>query len=230
MKATAFFHIATIGAYQAITDELMDCVMGSGLINHLEALNCCVSGSGDVRLATHPKVHQMRLRADSDKFEFPTLQRLHAHAKSHPGEAVLYFHTKGVSKAGNPCISDWRQYMAYFVLEQWGDALDALECTDTAGVDWSVFHIDTMSCTSESITYFGRDLHYSGNFWWAHTDYIARLPDLDDTKGRHSCEMWIGKIKGNHRCLWTSGIPILARQYFRYGRSVYAQKEGVSNA
>jgi len=171
VKATGFFHIATIGAYQSVVDELMDCVMGSGLIDRLEALRCCVCGNHEVHLPKHPKIRPEHLKADVSKFEFPTLQMLEAHARENPGEAVLYFHTKGVSKPDNPCISDWRRYMAYFALEQWQEPLGALETADTAGVDWVVFHIDRMRCTSDSITYFGRDLHYSGNFWWANTDY-----------------------------------------------------------
>jgi len=223
VKATAFFHIATIGAYQAVVDELMDCVMGSRLIDRLDGLYCGVCGPHDVRLPTHPKIKAERLRNDADKFEFPTMQVMHAHAKANPGEAVLYFHTKGVTHMDCPPIQDWRRYMAYFNIELWQEPIARLEMADTAGVDFVVFHIDTTRCTSNSITYYGRDLHYSGNFWWAKTDYLNTLPELDDVnKGRHECEMWIGKGKGTHWCMWNSRIPILARQYFSYGRAAYA--------
>jgi hypothetical protein len=113
--------------------------------------------------------------------------------------------------------------MAYFCLEQWQTALDRLECFDTAGVDFEAFHIDSMACTSDSISYYGRDLHYSGNFWWATSDHLAKLPELDDTKDRHTCEFWISKAKAVHCCLWNCRIPILARQYFRYPREFYAK-------
>ena len=222
MKAYAFFHIATIGAYQAVVDELMDAVMGSGLIDRLEGLECVVCGDKPVRIQTHPKIHVEHAREDVTKFEFPTLQRVHRFAKEHQGTAILYFHTKGVSHPDNPCIVEWRQYMAYFCLEKWKEAIDRLDEADTAGVDFSAFQINGMGCTSDSITYFGTDLHYSGNFWWANSDYLATLPELDDTKDRHACEFWISKARGNHCCLWNSRIPIMARQHFRCPRESYA--------
>ena len=33
--------------------------------------------------------------------------------------------------------------------------------------------------------------HYSGNFWWANSNYIKKLDMLSDSSERHAAEIWI---------------------------------------
>lgn len=210
MKAYAYYHLATLGAYQAVADELLDTVMGSGLIDRLDALTCVVCGDEKPRLPMHSKLKIVYARQDVGKFEFPTLQRLRLAALANPEAYYLYFHGKGVTKPENQPIRDWRRYMAHFVLEQWPLCLAVLNNADTTGVDWAAFR--------------GTEWHYSGNFWWARGAYLAKLPELDDTHGRHACEFWIGRGTGTHGCLWQSRIALWARHLYRYPRDRYTKE------
>ena len=50
--------------------------------------------------------------------------------------------------------------MEYFNLERWEECVATLKEYETCGVELQ-----------------SEDSHYSGNFWWATSDYIKRLPD-----------------------------------------------------
>ena len=72
-------------------------------------------------------------------------------------------HTKGASLADTPlqrAVNAWRKYMEYFNLERWRDCVEVLTEHETCGVELQ-----------------SEDSHYSGNFWWATSEYIRRLPD-----------------------------------------------------
>jgi len=144
-----------------------------------------------------------------DLCEFPTLEALRAAAKASPDTYYLYLHTKGVATPDSPCIDDWRRYMTYFLVERWKDCVKALEDHDTVGVDWRTDYSP----------------HYSGNFWWARGDYLAKLKPPREIPvvitERHKCEFWIGTGEGRHLSLHDCGIPVLERHLHRYPTERY---------
>lgn len=136
------------------------------------------------------------------RYEYPALEII----QSLPSDCrVLYLHTKGVTRIENTQMDDWRNLMEYYCVERWSDAIWALnQGYDTYGVNW---HSSP----------FG---HYSGNFWWASTDYIKRLPSLPVGGTREYCEQWIGEIEGNHYCPHDSEIDHYKEIY---PRELYAE-------
>jgi hypothetical protein len=81
-----------------------------------------------------------------------------------PNTKFLYLHTKGITQT-NSNVENWRYLMEYFLIGKWRDCIQELNNHDTVGVnklgpkkDW---HTE----------------HYSGNFWWATSDYFNKLPD-----------------------------------------------------
>lgn len=106
------------------------------------------------------------------------------HEAGNPRTAVLYHHAKG-SASENLCVQEWRDLMTYFCIEQWRQAVVRIEeGYDAAGVNWRP--------RSEMP-------HFSGNFWWASSDYIASLPDplspdyyKSDGDCRMRYEFWMG--------------------------------------
>ena len=122
-----------------------------------------------------------------NRYEFPTLQRLHTYcvASMLDGDTdnlVFYAHSKCATHDDEPCRA-WRRYMSYFVFDRASECIEALTSGDydTCGPNW-LFRPD----------YF--PWHYSGNFWWARCDYVARLvpPELMQVEGRLNAEFWIG--------------------------------------
>ena len=193
-----FIHVATLNNYMSILEDFLDRIQKSGL-GAIANIHICVAGN-DIELPNHPVYHNGRL----EQFEFPTLNRLSVLAKKQPDSKILYIHTKGVSTPDNPCIDDWRNYMAHFVINKFQDCLSALENFDTCGVDL-------------------RDrpaLHYSGNFWWANANHINSLPEFKDMPliltERHKAEFWICSRPGKHKSLWDSGINQFGRHLHRY--------------
>jgi hypothetical protein len=116
-----------------------------------------------------------------NKEEAETLKWIRDYAKSNPGDYVLYFHTKGISKFSR-ATEDWRRYMEYFCVEQWRDCVQKLdEGYDCCGVMWNTH------------TPIGSHQHFSGNFWWANTDHINTLDNsFLEMNWRFYREFWIG--------------------------------------
>lgn len=122
---------------------------------------------------------------DKNREETDTLKWIRDYAKDKPGDYVLYFHTKGIS-IYTPGTESWRRYMEYFVIENWKDCVSKLsEGYDCCGVMWN------------TDTPIGIHPHFSGNFWWANTNYINTLDhNMLDSAWRYDREFWIGSGPG----------------------------------
>lgn len=118
--------------------------------------------------------------------EMDTIKLLHRVCKQQTNnKPILYLHSKGVSRPENANIQAWVDYMEYFVITKWKDCILKLNDYDTCGVNLQK----------------DPGLHYSGNFWWANSTYINKLP-LFDIKHctvplrygdpmRAYCEFWL---------------------------------------
>jgi hypothetical protein len=117
--------------------------------------------------------------------EIPTLNILRAFAQQHPGWAILYHHTKGVSTPNQQ--DGWRCRMEHGCVWNWQACVRAItEGTDAAGCHWLTPEQHPGSITSP---FFG------GNFWWASSEHITRLPPLPEAtwQNRYEAEAWIGR-------------------------------------
>jgi hypothetical protein len=209
-----YFHIATIGKYQDIFDEIYSQIMESNLINQVSSINLCIVGQGDLIIRENDKI---KIYQDSDisSGEFFTLDLLKTFSDSvEQNHKILYLHTKGVTTPDNPCIDDWRKYMTYFNINQYEKCLYSLNQYDSCGVDL----VDDPT------------LHYSGNIWWANSSYIKKLPTINEIKFpktspilsiRHNAEFWIGMGNGNLKSLWNSNINVYERHLHQYPKIKY---------
>jgi hypothetical protein len=209
-----YFHIATIGKYQEIFDEIYSQIVKSNLINEVEIINLCIVGGGKLEVSMNKKIKIYRdLYVETG--EFFTLNLIKQFSEStEQNFKILYIHTKGVTTPDNLCIDDWRQYMTYFNVNQYRKCFDMLDEYDSCGVD----------LVSEPA------LHYSGNFWWANSSYIKRLPTINEIKFpkippilsiRHNCEFWIGMGDGKLKSLWNSNINVYERHLHKYNTEEY---------
>jgi len=127
---------------------------------------------------------------DLSEFERPILRILRQDAVEMPFKA-LYLHSKGIRDHTqfNPCVKDWVDYLIYFNVERWKQNVIALDYYQTCGVNWQ-----NEPCP-----------HYSGNFWWARSDYLAGLP-ANIGPDYLSPEMWLGTNNPKYKCLFYSHI------------------------
>jgi hypothetical protein len=65
--------------------------------------------------------------------------------------------------------------MLYFLVNKCADCFELLESYDAVGCNYleNPFR------------------HFSGNFWWANSNYIKHLDLIDNTDERHFAEWWI---------------------------------------
>jgi hypothetical protein len=78
---------------------------------------------------------------------------------------LLYLHTKGVSHLHpnmRKNIDAWVRYLDLYNIAKWEECVNALDTHDVAGG-----------------LYVEDPKHFSGNFWWANSDYIKTLPRIN---------------------------------------------------
>ena len=115
----------------------------------------------------NPKIKVINYDYDPNVFEIPTIRVMHSFASMNPGYKLLYLHTKGISRPKDcetrPTIISWTNYMLYCIVRQYERCLRLLDIYDTVGCNEMSRH------TPENPP------HYSGNFWWTTSEYLASL-------------------------------------------------------
>jgi hypothetical protein len=203
-----YFHIAKIGNYAQICDEIFSTLKLSGILNDSKLYLSIVGVEPDLNYFNEYEI--IYRNDDITVGEQPTLKIMYGDALKSNNDNFLYIHTKGVTTPNNPCIDDWRNYMLYFNVIKYSDCVNVLKNYDTCGVDLRSTPV----------------LHYSGNFWWAKSNYIKTLMNINDMKivltERHKAEFWICSSKeGKHFSLWDCGIDVYERHLYRYCKNNY---------
>jgi len=122
-------------------------------------------------------------------FEIPTINKVRDFAFENKDSKILYLHTKGISQT-NKNINDWIEMMLYFLIDK--DCIDLLN------------EYDTLGCNYDDGLHGLHPRHYSGNFWWATTNYLSRLPKCVGVK--FEAEFWLLKSPlAKYKVLHNSG-------------------------
>ncbi len=171
-----FFHVATIGRWSSIYDEILQELERSNLLNY-SSLEINVLGHQLTKItdSRHSVIYHSN---NISMFEFPTLGRVWEYSQNNTGR-VLYLHTKGATRPGQH-IDDWRHMMLHFNVNKWRESLHHLSDHDTVG------------CNLQPLNH---TLHYSGNFWWANCSYLRQLPNPLNFSRREDAEFWLGYHK-----------------------------------
>jgi GR25 family glycosyltransferase involved in LPS biosynthesis len=123
-----------------------------------------------INLSTNPRLTETR-----------TINILHKFCALNPDKEILYLHTKGISyKVDDPTgirknVDDWRNVLMYFMLDKHAACHQILQNYDVAGCNY---------LTSP-------EHHFSGNFWWATSNYINTLPVIYEVHKPNSAEFWL---------------------------------------
>lgn len=166
------------GLYEASENIFAGCLGSRTELNELRKI---LLGYPKIIITYHSENHK--------EYEFATLklmqQKAHEETESFYG---FYFHVKGVSwpVKRNPRAfiggTYWRNYMEHFNIRKWKDCVSKLdEGFDTCGVK--------LLAPKESPA---NAQHYSGNFFWAKSEYIRTLKPIESLNhnDRFQAEFW----------------------------------------
>lgn len=177
-----YYHVAQIGDWEYIFKEHINLIHSTGLYNICEDINVGFLGdlsciepyiTGKIKLT----VHDSNLK----KYESITINTMLEHANNSVNQYdILYIHTKGATGLFRNGINGqyyWRQMMNYWMIEQ------HLTCIDYLSQDYATCGINSLPKRKPT--------HYSGNFWWTHSDYIKNLSPVEGIGNRGKSESWL---------------------------------------
>ena len=202
-----YMHVYQVNNWANIVERQLYRIKKSGLYDKMDKLYIGLIGTEPTR--QFGKKIEIIYQVNAPSFEQAfTLTFLHLSAHTFNGQ-IFYIHTKGVShnsgegEDGNQ--RDWRKLMEHYIIDRWKTCIDELEKNDVAGINW---HLGEGYMKASARNAGGTKVtpHFSGNFWWATTDYIKRLPILFPLNSKYKCEFWIGKAFPKVAELWHTGI------------------------
>ena len=189
VHSCTFLHNETV-----VLDRIVDKINASGLIDALDAVFICNIGIPvEENKYNNEKYTLTNCSENKLLYENPTLNKLKQFSEQNKDSHVLYLHTKGNSYPQmHEVITDWTNMMLYFLVETHDACFRALDdAHDTVGCNYSASPVP----------------HYSGNFWWASTNYIATLPSLNEcSPDKMAPEFWLFQNNPNACTLHSSGI------------------------
>lgn len=188
-----------------------------------------------------PKVVVLHTESGMESYEFPTLQYMWDDATCRCGRVwrdnlggarpegewtegsgaalppsdILYLHSKGVKYGGlQPQITDWVDYLIYFNITRFETCLELLHGA-SGGVSDGRQRLDVRKVSVGVNLKTSPKIHYSGNFWWTTSEYIASLPRIEWTNKPTDAEFYIGQGTGVFYNLWESGVNHYHQRYER---------------
>jgi hypothetical protein len=117
---------------------------------------------------------------NTNEWEFPHINNIKKFSDNlNININILQIHTKGV--LNKPHSYEWRKYLEYFLIEKYDVCLEALENYHSVGVNAQYYFDEENKLRN----------HYSGNFWWAKSNYIKNLEPLRNDTDRYTTEHWL---------------------------------------
>jgi hypothetical protein len=180
VKLVHFYHVYADGHWREPALAHVEALHSSGLIDELDDMFVGIVGNPDSRGGVKLDLPGVVVAEADDGWEQVTLQALHAYAKENSAK-ILYAHTKG-AWSNSELARQWRVSMTHDTVTRWREAVEALDLVDTAGP----FYIQSRDREHAEHKHF-----FGGNFWWARSQYLAKLPQLKN-EHRFQAEGWIG--------------------------------------
>lgn len=204
IKNVCFIHSCYVNDTK-ILNSLLDLISSSKLLDTLDYV--FVINLGGNILYTHDKIKIINYSRITTLCEKPTINLLYNFSKVHDCN-ILYLHTKG-THCNTAQVADWRNYMLFYLVENWSICLKLLNKYNTLGVN---YHAEPHR-------------HYSGNYWWTKSSYVKNK-DIIVTDDRHDCEWWILKDGSNNLSLNNSEVN---HYNVMYPRAIYDTEETRNN-
>ena len=141
----------------------------------------------------NPKIVITNYSEEHSLFEVPTINKLRSFSISNKGFNILYLHTKGITRTEIE-IDDWIDMMLYFLINE--NAINQLKNKITVGCNY----IND-----------GFPPHWSGNFWWAKSNYLATLPECGSKY--QDPEFWLHQLNPTYFELHNSRVNHYFQRY-----------------
>lgn len=196
------FHVVAIGNKQSQSHLL-------GLLyyyNHITGLNISLNFIDKDRKDS--ELHNLdQVQNNTLLSETATLQLIHEECKvAEEPYRVLYFHAKGVTsiervlKTGQYHkfinFMHWRKHLEWGVFDMHEKSMELLSEYDAVSTNY-----DEWPCP-----------HYSGNFWWANSNYIKTLSNPNDDE-------WWSSYKNKYPALHTLPDRLVAEMWIGSGEN-----------
>lgn len=190
-KIVCFLHSCTMSIWGTeILDNMIKYIVESGLINVLDYVfinNVGIKIDINKYHTISPKFIITNHSSDTNIFENCTLRLMHFFCQYNPNYKILYMHTKGVSYDRThiyiPGVTDWTNFMLFCLVSKYKECLEVLDHVDAVGCDY-YHNYDDASGTKRFPS------HFSGNFWWASSDYLKTL-SVYELSNKHDAEFWL---------------------------------------
>jgi hypothetical protein len=193
-KTYIFYHIYCNENTLPILTDQMTKIIFSGLYNDVNTIYCFITG---INVYIEPcinylsnigkKITIVDMAENNTEYERFTLLKIPHFIND--DDKFLYLHTKGITKPNNSNVTDWRNYMEYFVIGKYKECLQDLVMYDCVGVNWRY-------CPKP---------HFSGNFWWTKGSYFNKLPHTIDSD-YCAPEFYIGLGSPKIKCLYSTTL------------------------
>jgi hypothetical protein len=205
IKKYCFIHSCNIenaGTYRL--DYLVGSLIETGAINIFDKIYINNTGL-PIDNKYGEKFEVINCSENTQLFETPTINLIKDFSEKSSNCYVLYLHTKGISYSNeDEKINDWINYMLYFLVTQYKLCISVLDNSyDTVGCNYS----NDLDKECFKYTHPFPPPHYNGNFWWANTNYLRRLPSLPmDQIERNAPEFWLFKNNPSFFNLHSSNV------------------------
>lgn len=184
-KIYGVYFICCIGNYKEIVAEQMTTLNRSGLFRKTDTIYCFICLYNDEILPIlEPYLSKLRIISTPENlYERFALDHFREHIPPSETYSLFYFHTKGVSRDVETMgiFHQQRRNLDYFILEKHEVCLFWLNHNyDAVGTTLSMYPA----------------MHFSGNFWWAKSSHLKRLPPTVMTDGYLAPEMYVCSFPG----------------------------------
>ena len=195
-KIAIFYHLMQIKGWEFLYQDQIQALCSSGLMSACDFIHIGINGDSKL-FWTPPKCNIKRNEILTS--EYSTLKDLeHFANNTNENYKILYFHSKGITKYEDMNVRAWRLYMEYFLIKNWKECVDSLNEYDCVGTSFTTkssyrtsppqFH---PRINGRMVGCVGCHPHFSGNFWWANTEYLKKLNTSYLSDLRWKQEFWI---------------------------------------
>jgi hypothetical protein len=147
------------------------------------------------------KIIVKNFSSDIKQYEASTLNLIHSFSKINPNYKILYLHSKGCTHAKNKSyvqnLFDWINFMLYCLVTNATSCINLLENNDCVGCN-----LRYPQFGDNTNMYNGDPKHYSGNFWWATSNYLASNP-VENLRGYYEAEWYLFRKNPNYVNIFT---------------------------
>lgn len=213
-----FYHVLQVNQWEKLYQEQINSIIVSGLYHKCDCLYIGVNGNQKLPFVLEKmKVfYNGRLDTTADTLKYMwNLSKENSYNMK-----ILYLTNKGVTRTtkeqGHVNTNAWRIYLEYFLIHRWKECVSDLERYDCVGSEWVNYSGLVDENTKEHVE--ERNPHYSGDCWWANSEYIRKLDpnylyNTDRGWLRFRGELWIGTKNPDYKSYHNSCKDLFCNLY-----------------